>query len=57
MTTTAAEQPALFVDTNVLVYANVAEAPLHQAALNALQSARDADRALWISRQVLREYR
>ena len=57
MATTAAEQPeALFVDTNVLVYANVAEAPLHQAALSALQSARDAGRALRISRQVLREY-
>lgn len=56
MATTAAEQPALFVDTNVLVYANVAEAPLHQAALSALQSARDAGRTLWISRQVLREY-
>lgn len=56
MATTAAEQPALFIDTNVLVYANVAEAPLHQAALSALQSARDAGRTLWISRQVLREY-
>lgn len=56
MATTAAEQLALFVDTNVLVYANVAEAPLHQAALSALQSARDAGRTLWISRQVLREY-
>lgn len=56
MATTAAEQPALFVDTNVLVYANIAEAPLHQAALSALQSARDAGRTLWISRQVLREY-
>lgn len=58
MATTAAEQPAeaLFVDTNVLVYANVAEAPLHQEALSALQSAREAGRTLWISRQVLREY-
>jgi len=26
----------LFVDINVLVYANVAEAPLHQAALEAI---------------------
>lgn len=56
MATTAAEQPALFVDTNVLVYANVTEAPLHEAALSSLQSARDAGRTLWISRQVLREY-
>ena len=57
MATTAAEQPySLFVDTNVLVYANVAEAPLHKSALRALQSARDAGSTLWISRQVLREH-
>lgn len=58
MATTAAEDNngALFVDTNVLVYANVAEAPLHSVALSALQQARDAGRTLWISRQVLREY-
>jgi len=56
MATTAAEQLPLFVDTNVLIYANVAEAPLHQTALSALESARDAGRALWVSRQVLREY-
>ena len=47
---------ALFVDTNVLVYANVAEAPHHAAALAAIETAREADRTLWISRQVLREY-
>jgi len=56
MATTAAEQPALFVDTNVLVYANVAEAPQHQAALTAVTQARKNGRTLWISRQVLREY-
>lgn len=56
MATTAAEQPALFVDTNVLVYANVAEAPQHQAALAAVTRARKNGRPLWISRQVLREY-
>ena len=46
----------LFVDINVLVYANVAEAPLHQAALEAIAAARDRDCRLWISRQVIREY-
>jgi len=58
MATTAAEQPAsaLFVDTNVLVYANVNEAPQHQAALAAIDQARKDGRVLWISRQVLREY-
>lgn len=58
MATTAAEQPtsALFIDTNVLVYANVNEAPQHQAALAAIDQAREDGRILWISRQVLREY-
>ena len=28
----------LFVDTNLLVYASVVEAPLHEAALQAIQS-------------------
>jgi predicted nucleic acid-binding protein len=46
----------LFVDTNVLVYANVAEAPLHQAALQAIQALEQAGQILWISRQVLWEY-
>jgi predicted nucleic acid-binding protein len=58
MATTGAEQPAsaLFIDTNVLVYANVSEAPQHQAALAAIDQARKDGRTLWISRQVLREY-
>ena len=54
MATTDAD--GLFVDTNVLVYANVAEAPLHQTALDAISTARDRGCRLWISRQVIREY-
>ena len=54
MATMAAE--ALFVDTNVLVYANVLEAPLHERALGAIHAAQQAGRPLWISRQVIREY-
>jgi len=46
----------LFVDTNTLIYANVAESPLHEQALTAIQAAYQAGRTLWISRQVLREY-
>ena len=46
----------LFVDTNVLIYANVTTAPLHEAALDALRDAYQARRPLWISRQVLREF-
>ena len=56
MAMTAAEQSPLFVDTNVLVYANIAESPLHEQALAALNLAARAGRALWISRQVLREF-
>ncbi|HEC12986.1 MAG TPA: PIN domain-containing protein [Acidiferrobacteraceae bacterium] len=46
----------LFVDTNILIYANVATAPLHEQALNAIKAAHQAERPLWISRQVLREF-
>lgn len=47
---------ALFVDTNVLVYANVLETPFHEQALKAIHAAQQAGRTLWISRQVIREY-
>jgi predicted nucleic acid-binding protein len=47
---------AWFVDTNVLVYANVAQAPLHTVALTRLQEVARTGVPLWISRQVLREY-
>ncbi|MBI3987768.1 MAG: PIN domain-containing protein [Lentisphaerae bacterium] len=46
----------LFVDTNVLVYANVAEAPHHEAALHHMNTAHAAGTELWLSVQVLREY-
>ena len=52
---TMADKP-LFIDTNNLIYANVATAPFHEQALNAIKSAYQAERALWISRQVLREF-
>lgn len=45
---------AVFIDTNILVYANVSESPFHEAALQAIQSRYDAGIELWISRQVLR---
>lgn len=54
-TTTLAADP-VFLDTNILVYANVASAPLHQAAITAIQNLWDSDSELWISRQVLREF-
>ena len=45
-----------FVDTNVLVYANIAQAPLHTVALARLQRLARSGATLWISRQILREY-
>jgi predicted nucleic acid-binding protein len=54
MATAAAD--AVFLDTNILVYASVAESPFHAAAMNALGALAQAGVELWISRQVLREY-
>ena len=45
-----------FVDTNVLVYASQKRSPFHARAVGCFQEARRERRALWISRQVLREY-
>ena len=47
---------SVFVDTNVLIFANVAEAPLHKVSLAKLQEYRASDCKIWISGQVLREY-
>ncbi len=41
---------------NVLVYASQKRSAFHVRALACLQEARGQRRALWISRQVLREY-
>ena len=46
----------LFIDTNILIYANVATAPLHKQALSAIKAAHQSERPLWISRPVLREF-
>lgn len=46
----------LFIDTNILVYANVIETPFHEKALAAINSAHEAGRTIWISRQIIREY-
>ena len=46
---------ALFIDTNILVYANVIETPFHEQALSAVNATIQAGRTIWISRQVIRE--
>jgi predicted nucleic acid-binding protein len=43
----------LFLDTNILVYANILSAPHHQKALDTIYHHEQAGRELWISRQVL----
>ncbi len=52
---TTADDP-VFVDTNVLVYANTVRSPLHIRAQLALQVLSASAIPLWISRQILREY-
>lgn len=46
----------VFLDTNILVYANVVSAPWHKETQARLNQLWDAGHPLWISRQVLREY-
>ena len=55
MTADEALEPT-FVDTNILVYANVDSAPLHALARDTLNARVATGGDLWISRQVLREY-
>ncbi len=54
MTTAAAD--ALFVDTNILVYANVTTAPEHHHAVARPTEIDAAGLEAWLSRQILREY-
>ncbi len=46
----------MFVDTNVLVYSRIIEAPLHDAARARLRRAYIGNEPLRISRQIIREY-
>jgi len=47
---------SVFLDTNVLVYATIDQAPLHAVARAVLNGLNQAGTELWVSRQVLREY-
>lgn len=46
----------VFVDTNVLIYHQIASSPFHAAARNQLRDLSAAGHPLWGSRQILREY-
>jgi predicted nucleic acid-binding protein len=47
---------AVFIDTNVLVFATILHAPFHQQARNRLEALQQTNTILWISPQVIREY-
>lgn len=47
---------AVFIDTNILVYANLALSPFHIQATERLRSLAEQGIDLYISRQTLREY-
>ncbi len=46
----------VFIDTNILIYANLALSPFHVQAIQRLQALVEQGIELWISRQTLREY-
>lgn len=46
----------IFIDTNILVYANLGQSPFHSHAVARLQELQDNDCSLYVNRQVLREY-
>ena len=46
----------MFVDTNVLVYSRILEAPQHETARTMLERALQGEESVRISRQVVREY-
>lgn len=47
---------AVFIDTNILIYASFPSAPFHQAAVSRLSKFEGDGVVFWKSRQVLREY-
>jgi len=56
MTSGVGSSNSIFLDTNVLVYANIATAPFHSAALQKVTTLAQAGTEFWISRQIIREY-
>lgn len=53
---TTMDVESTFVDTNILIYADVPAAPECQAARRILEDLTSQGIEIWISRQVLREY-
>jgi predicted nucleic acid-binding protein len=46
----------LFIDTNILLYANLVSSPFNSVARQRLQAYHESNTELWINRQVIREY-
>ena len=46
----------IFIDTNILLYANFTSSPFHSAALSKLQELISKNDDLWLNRQSFREY-
>lgn len=53
---TMSDNVPVFLDTNILVRYDVLETPEHQQVRQALRTLIERNCALWISRQVVREY-
>jgi predicted nucleic acid-binding protein len=49
-------EPPVFIDTNILLRYDVRETPEHAQVRHAVRSILERGSALWISRQILREY-
>lgn len=47
---------SVFVDTNILVYAQIASSAFHSRAVQQVHDFQQQNIHLWVSRQVLREY-
>ncbi len=47
---------AIFIDTNILIRATVATAPLHEKTREILNNLADSGAVFWISAQIIREY-
>jgi predicted nucleic acid-binding protein len=50
------DDSAVFVDANVLIYADLVSSPFHVLARKRLSDLHAAGAALWISGQIIREY-
>lgn len=54
--TNGGDKTTLFVDTNVLVFATLADSPLQAEAQKAIRDPQQAGTEIWISSQIIREY-